>query len=72
LRISGDNVLTGAIVENQYTGAATEQKHNPERLNISNIPGLSAVYVRWIMDGKGPFTISVDAPKGGTDSIQIK
>jgi hypothetical protein len=70
--ISGGNVLMGAIVENQYGGTATEQKHNPARLNIPNIPGMGTVCVQWIVEGNGPFTVSVDAAKGGSDSKKIK
>lgn len=70
--ITGGKVLMGAIVENQYGGTSAEQKHNPARLNIPNIPGMGTVCVRWIVEGNGPFTVSVDAAKGGTDSKKIK
>jgi hypothetical protein len=30
------------------------------------------VYVRWIVQGKGPFTITVDSEKGGRDSEKAR
>ncbi len=72
ISITGGKVLTGAVLENRFTGLAKEQKRNPERLEISNIPGMEAVYVRWIVEGKGPFTITVDASKGGVYSKTSK
>ena len=70
--ISGGRVLTGTILENRFTGQASEQKRNPQRLEVNTIPGMGVVYVRWILDGKGPFTITVDSAKGGKDSETIE
>ncbi|MDI6767387.1 MAG: M14 family metallopeptidase [Bacteroidota bacterium] len=72
ISITGGKILTGAILEDRFTGLANEQKRNPGRLEISNIPGMGAVYVRWIVEGKGPFTVTVDASKGGTHSKTSK
>jgi hypothetical protein len=63
--ISGGKVITGAILENRFTGQAREQKRNPHRLELSNIQGMEAVYVRWIVEGKGPFTVTANTAKGG-------
>ena len=70
--ISGGKVLSGAILENRFFGIAREQKRNPQRIEIDNIPGTEAVYVRWVVDGNGPFTVTVDAVKGGRDSKRSK
>ncbi|MBI4811581.1 MAG: peptidase M14 [Ignavibacteriales bacterium] len=68
ISISGGKVLVGGILEDRFAGEVREQKRNPERIKIENIAGMGAVYVRWIAEGKGPFTISVDAAKGGKNS----
>ena len=70
--ISGGDVVTGAIVQNRFMGLAQEQKHHPERLEVENIPGMNAVYVRWIVQGKGPFTVTIDSEKGGTSSLKSR
>jgi hypothetical protein len=70
--IKGGKILTGAIAEDRFTDRIMEQKRNPERMEISNIPGMGAVYVRWIIDGNGPFEVSVDAAKGGKHSKRSK
>ena len=70
--VSGGKVLTGATLENPFIGQATEQKHNPERIEVNNITGMDAIYVRWIVEGRGPFTVTVDAAKGGKDSKRSK
>ena len=66
--VKGGKVLTGAILEDRFMGIAREQKRNPEKLEVPTIPGMEAVYVRWIIEGKGPFTVTIDAAKGGKDS----
>jgi hypothetical protein len=35
-------------------------------MRIPNVPGMGAVYVRWLVEGPGPFTVSVRSVKGGT------
>lgn len=66
--VKGGKVLTGAILEDRFMGIAREQKRNPEKLEVPTVPGMEAVYVRWIIEGKGPFTVTIDAAKGGKDS----
>ena len=46
---------------------AQEQKDHPERLRIPNIPGMSAIRVRWLVRGDGPYTVAVESIKGGRD-----
>jgi hypothetical protein len=70
--IKGGKVLTGAIAEERFSEAIREQKRNPERINVPNIPGMGTVIIRWIVDGNGPFEITVDAAKGGKHSKQLK
>lgn len=70
--ISGGEVLSGGILQNRFFGIAQEQKHHPERLEVENVPGMNAVYVRWIVRGPGPFTVTIDSEKGGTNSLTSK
>jgi hypothetical protein len=61
-------VVAGAIVTDVLANITTDQKRNPARIEVRNIPGNSIVTVRWIVQGAGPFTITADSPKGGVHS----
>ena len=63
--ISGPQVIAGMVMQNVYTNQSTEQKLNPSKLALSNIPGNSTVSVRWIVKGNQKYTITVDSAKGG-------
>jgi hypothetical protein len=49
---------------------AEEQEYHPEKVRISNIPGMGAVYVRWLVEGAGPYTINVQSVKGGSAQVR--
>jgi hypothetical protein len=66
--ISGPQVLAGIVMQNVYNNQGTEQKVNPSRLAVSNIPGNSTATVRWIVKGNQKYTITVDSAKGGVVS----
>lgn len=68
ISISGAKVVAGMIVENADLNITTEQKVNPETIRVNNIPGLSSVTVRWIVQGSGKYTVTVDSKKGGSSS----
>lgn len=63
--ISGARVITGMIVNDEDFNKVEEQKHNPEKIKVKNIPGMKSVKVRWIVSGNGKYTINVDSAKGG-------
>lgn len=63
--ISGVEVQAGMIVEDADLALTTEQKVDPAKLVLENIPGNSTVMVRWIVSGKGKPKIVVDSAKGG-------
>ncbi len=65
ISISGVDVQAGMVVNNEDRNFTTEQKVNPQKLELANIPGNSVVKVRWIVYGKGDYTITVDSAKGG-------
>lgn len=68
IKTSG-KVLAGMIVENADLNQTVEQKENPQTIEIGNIPGLGAVTVRWIVQGSGPVTVTVQSRKGGVASL---
>ncbi len=49
---------------------AEEQEHHPEKVRIPNIRGMGAVYVRWLVEGDGPYTINVHSVKGGSAQVR--
>ena len=55
-------------VDNRNPTAATEQKNNPQTIEVDNIPGLGQVTVRWIIQGNTKYIITVDSKKGGVVS----
>ena len=63
--IDGGQVLAGFLVPDPLSSVGVEQERNPQRLNVPNIPGMGSVRVRWVVQGGGPFTITVDSVKGG-------
>ena len=68
ITLSGINVLAGMIVDNADLNITTEQKTNPAAIAVRNIPGLGTVTVRWIVQGSGKYTVTVDSKKGGVVS----
>ena len=68
ISITGAKVIAGMTVQNQDLNITTEQKNNPQTLDVENIPGLGTVVVRWIIQGTGKYTVSVDSRKGGVAS----
>ncbi|MBO3696891.1 M14 family metallopeptidase [Roseivirga sp. E12] len=65
ISISGVDVQAGMVVDNEDRDFTREQKTEPQKLRIDNIPGNSIVKVRWIVSGRGKYTITVDSAKGG-------
>ncbi|MXV17987.1 M14 family metallopeptidase [Hufsiella ginkgonis] len=63
--LSGAKVVAGMVVTNRDMGITAEQKVDPANLSVANIPGNGTVTVRWIVQGSGAVTVSVDSKKGG-------
>ncbi|NVK53455.1 MAG: peptidase M14 [Flavobacteriaceae bacterium] len=63
--IKGIKVIAGMIVTDADFNVTQEQKHNPAKMKVRNIPGNGVVKVRWIVKGSAKFTITVDSEKGG-------
>ncbi|RYY25500.1 MAG: peptidase M14 [Chitinophagaceae bacterium] len=65
ISITGANVIAGMIVQNRDLNITTEQKTNPQTIEVDNIPGMATVTVRWIVQGSAKYGINVDSRKGG-------
>jgi len=51
---------------------AADQKHQPDRVRVPTIPGMGAVYVRWLATATGPLTVGVRSIKGGSDQYRVE
>lgn len=69
ITLTGGQVVAGFVVTDPLQDIAVEQKRRPERIDVESIPGMGTVTVRWIARGSGPFTVTVDSPKGGVHSL---
>ncbi|HSU28585.1 MAG TPA: M14 family metallopeptidase [Chitinophagaceae bacterium] len=65
ISLSGATVIASMVVDNPDLNITTEQKTDAANIAVRNIPGLSSVTVRWIIQGAGKYTVSVDSRKGG-------
>ena len=68
--IDGGSVIAGMIVENPDLNLTREQKKNPQRMEVENIPGYTYVNLRWIVKGGSKYTIRVESVKGGRATVQ--
>jgi len=67
ISLAGGEVIAGFVVDDPLQNLATEQERNPGRIEVDGIEGMGSVTVRWIVNGRGPFTVRVDSAKGGVD-----
>ncbi len=70
--LDGGTVIAGVIVDNADLNITTEQKKNPQRMEIENIPGYEKVDLKWIVKGGNKFTVRVESVKGGRVSAQTE
>ena len=66
--LDGGEAVAGMIVLDEDNNVCKEQVKNPQRIEVENIPGNSAVKVRWIVKGGNKFTVRVESVKGGHTS----
>lgn len=66
--ISGAKVVAGFVVEDEDFNKFSEQKLNPEKISVANIPGMTGVKVKWIVSSGSNYSITVDSAKGGKAS----
>ena len=65
ISLEGADVVSGMLVHNRDLNVVEEQKVNPEKLEIKNIPGMDSVTVKWVIDSGRRMSVTVDSPKGG-------
>ncbi|HLN54480.1 MAG TPA: M14 family metallopeptidase [Bacteroidales bacterium] len=65
ISLEGGDVIAGMIVRDRDYKISEEQKKNPQRLEVENIPGYGRVNVKWIVKGGSRFTVKVESVKGG-------
>lgn len=65
----GVKVIAGLWDGSRWFREAREQPKKPESIRLDTIPGMGAVYVRWIVKGDGPYTVTVRSAKGGVHSL---
>lgn len=65
-------VLAGMRSEEPFFREPHPQKRHPGAVSVPSIPGMGAVYVRWIAEGKGPLSVSVYSKKGGRDRREVQ
>jgi hypothetical protein len=70
--LSGEGkILVGLYSEDQFFDEAISQK-KPTRIELASIPGNSVRYLRWLVTGKGPWTVEIQSVKGGRDSKEAE
>jgi hypothetical protein len=60
-------VIAGLQSDEKFFQRPKEQKRDPAKMKIDSIPGMKAVYVRWIVEGAGPYNVKLKSVKGGSD-----
>jgi hypothetical protein len=65
--IKGDGikVLSSGRVTDRFFKRAEAVECRPERVELETISGMEAVRVQFILQGSGPFTVTVDSARGG-------
>ncbi len=70
--LSGGNglkVLTAMRGGDMFFRQPREQEHDPQNMRVDSVSLSSPVYVRWIVRGSGPFTVTADSIKGGLSTL---
>jgi hypothetical protein len=68
---AGLKVITGLVSRDRFFEEATEQKRRPAELRIESVHGKGIIYVRWLVTGGGPWTVTAASVKGGSDSMSV-
>lgn len=65
-------VVAGYSADNPMLRDAKPQKRRPEQMRIESIPGMQAVYVRWLVEGERPYLVKVLSVKGGASERRVE
>lgn len=60
-------VITGLVSSDGLFRTPREQQRQPGEIKLTTIPGHGVVYVRWLVQGQGPFCVTLTSVKGGVD-----
>jgi hypothetical protein len=63
--LEGGSVIAGMVVNDADLNITSDQKDNPQRMEIQNIPGYQHVDLKWIVKGGSKFKVRVESVKGG-------
>lgn len=69
---SGFEVVAGFSSSEQFFERPTEQRLNPEVLELSRVGGNGVMYVRWLVKGTLPEAVTVSSVKGGVDRKELE
>ncbi len=74
VRIEGEGfeVIAGMWSEEPFFRQPREQPRRPREMRVDRIEGMTAVYVRWIVAGEGPFAVVVESVKGGRARHEVE
>ena len=72
ISLEGGQVIAGMIVIDPDLNRNMEQKKNPQRLELTNIPGYQRITVKWIVKGGSKYTVKVESVKGGRATGQTE
>ena len=70
--LEGGTVIAGMIVENADLNITSEQKKNPQKMELANIAGYQKIDLKWIVKGGNKYTVKVESVKGGRASAQTE
>jgi hypothetical protein len=71
--ISDDfSILSGLTVISEGANTHTDHDLNPATIKVATLAGHSTTIVKWIVDGKGTYKVTVDSEKGGKHSKTFK
>lgn len=65
ITLEGPEVVASMEVTDKDFNKTKENVFKPETVEVPNIPGMSAVTVRWLVKGNQKYNILVDSEKGG-------
>jgi hypothetical protein len=69
---SGFSVITAYYDNAPFFENPREQERDSAKLELPPVPGMGAVYVRWLISGAKPASVSVDSIKGGQHSLAVQ
>ena len=65
MTLTGAQVVAGFVVQDEDRKLYKEQVPSPQKIAVENIPGMSAIKVRWIVSSTQNLKVEVDSAKGG-------